>query len=94
MFQEKTGKEVNLLYAASTESLASSRDCVHKKVGGTLEAQTADWGIWHGSRAIDRLDSIKKTLLNCGITVVQALSTSICLESNSHCMTHYLTDQN
>lgn len=63
-----------------------------------MEAQTADWGIWHGSRTKDRLDSIKKKkkkiLLNCGITVVQALSTSICLESNSHCMSHRLTDQN
>lgn len=25
-----------------------------------MEAQTADWGIWHGSRTKDRLDSIKK----------------------------------
>lgn len=41
-----------------------------------------------------QLKKKEKILLNCGITVVQALSTSICLESNSHCMSHRLTDQN
>lgn len=41
-------------------------------------------GICLGSKALDRLEfgKKKKSLLNCGITVAQAVTTSIC---QSHC---------